>query len=970
MSNTKFENRQIIFAINQHQYFGWTIDAFMVMLNDDQSFSMNIKKVNSSKLTASKPDAPDFEKEIVKLLDTISDDAVTTHFFKRYKRFSEAESKFTPDFVENFVRPFIELKLLMVLNIILINRLPLYYQTGKRNRILDKAIEIPDEETAIVFNFRAGEHHLTYYQTIKQGDKQIVIYEKPEIIFSKQPVWLLIDNTLHHFSPEIDYKKLKPFFSKEYILIPKEREAEFFNKFIFKSVKKFEVNPVGFAINEIFSTPKCILKLQPDWNTSESFKMVFDYGVKTFTENDKADCYVEMIFENEKYSFAKHFRNFNEEREKIDALLSLGLKQDYKKDFILLNAENGLIDYISWLNKNSQALLNAGIVSENSHANKYYTGKIEVKKGKLAKHDWFDMKIVICLEGFEIPFYKFRKNIILYQRDYELPDGKIVILPIEWFVNYRELLLFGQEVKNKIRIKKPLKAKLIVTEQKPGTYSGISFDNLEILEPPDLLKAELRNYQKIGYSWMQSLSFKELGCCLADDMGLGKTVQTLSVLLANSEPSDEKEIYHKAVQLNLFENNLKARDTSLIIMPSSLIHNWVNEIHKFAPSLKYMVHEGFGRAKNTNDFGQNDVVLTSYGIVRKDIDFLNNYAFNFIILDESQFIKNPESKIYQSVVQLQAKKRIVLTGTPIENSLNDLWAQMNFINPGLLGSALSFRNEYLVPIEKNLDENKTANLKKVIEPFILRRTKQQVEKELPLLTENTYYCEMTEMQSIYYERKKSQIRNLLFKQIKNQPSGMQMIAILKALMQLRLIANHPVLENTEYPADSGKFEEIKIMTENLLAENHKVLFFSSFVRHLNLFSDYFDQSRIPYIKLTGSTPTHKREAVIADFQQNEDIKVFLISLKAGGYGLNLTASDYVFILDPWWNPAVEMQAINRAHRIGQSKNVFSYKFITKSSIEEKILVLQQRKKELADNFINNNNPLRSLNNDEIEDLFN
>ncbi len=329
-------------------------------------------------------------------------------------------------------------------------------------------------------------------------------------------------------------------------------------------------------------------------------------------------------------------------------------------------------------------------------------------------------------------------------------------------------------------------------------------------------------------------------------------------------------------------------------------------------------------------------------------------------------IKNPGSKTYASVMKLDSEYKLVLSGTPIENSLSDLWAQFNFINPGLLGNFNFFQGEFQFPIEKHNDESKRERLRHLIAPFILRRTKTEVAKELPELSEQVVYCEMNEVQESFYEREKSKARNLVIENINRMGMGKATMQILQSLMRLRQIANHPVLVDEEYISGSGKFDEIISILETLYKEGHKALIFSSFVGHLNIIARWLDARGINFSMLTGET--RNREAVIDKFQKDFNCPFFLVSLKAGGVGLNLTAASYVLMLDPWWNPAAEKQAINRAHRIGQDKHVMVYRFITQDTLEEKIIKLQERKSQLADIFVNDN-PFKNINEDEILALF-
>jgi SNF2 family DNA or RNA helicase len=431
-------------------------------------------------------------------------------------------------------------------------------------------------------------------------------------------------------------------------------------------------------------------------------------------------------------------------------------------------------------------------------------------------------------------------------------------------------------------------------------------------------------------------------------MGLGKTVQTLALL------QNEKE--------------KGATNASLLIMPTSLIYNWLMEARKFTPSLKIFNYTGTHREKNVAQFEGYDLVLTSYGTTRIDIDHLKNYYFNYIILDESQAIKNPDSNIARAVRELKSKYKLILTGTPIENSTMDLWSQMTFINPGLLGNQSFFRNEFLMPIEKKQDEIKTKRLYSIIKPFILRRHKSQVATELPEKIENIKYCKMTSEQEKEYEKVKSNYRNMILESIEEKGMSSSQLLVLQGLTKLRQIANHPKMVIEGYEADSGKLEDVTHMLQNALSSNHKILVFSQFVKHLSIFKDYLSREKITYAYLDGTTKD--RQAQVDYFQNNEEVKVFLISLKAGGLGLNLTAADYVFILDPWWNPAVEAQAVDRAYRIGQKNKVFTYKFITTNTVEEKILNLQKNKLKLANDLITTEESfVKNLSKEDIQSIF-
>jgi SNF2 family DNA or RNA helicase len=404
----------------------------------------------------------------------------------------------------------------------------------------------------------------------------------------------------------------------------------------------------------------------------------------------------------------------------------------------------------------------------------------------------------------------------------------------------------------------------------------------------------------------------------------------------------------KALALLLAEKEAGA-GTSLLIMPTSLIYNWEMEAGKFAPQLKVLNYTGTLRNKDVKRFERYDVVLTSYGITRLDVELFQHFYFNYVILDESQVIKNPSSNIAKAVRELKSRHKLVLTGTPLENTTMDLWSQMSFINPGILGTQSYFRQEFQVPIEKRGDEFKSKKLNAIIKPFVLRRHKSQVATELPEKVEHIQYSVMTSEQEKRYDEVKSYYRGKILDLIDKEGLGNSRFMILEGLTKLRQLANHPKMIEPSYKGDSGKQEDITHMLENAMAEGHKVLVFSQFVKHLDIVRQYLKANKIDYTYLDGGSTDRKEQ--VERFNKDPNVKAFLISIKAGGLGLNLTEADYVFILDPWWNPAVEAQAIDRAHRIGQKKKVFTYKFITRNSVEEKILLLQQKKLKLSNELI-------------------
>lgn len=584
-------------------------------------------------------------------------------------------------------------------------------------------------------------------------------------------------------------------------------------------------------------------------------------------------------------------------------------------------------------------------------------------------------------------------------REFILPDNSIAILPEEWFEKYGELLALGKKQENSIRLQKSHFGLLEGLEQNnPDNLLKKEYYDKKEYAIPSRIKATLRSYQKEGFSWMLHLQENNFGGCLADDMGLGKTLQTITMLqhLYNSTIIDQsidfssEELQTKfksdqTGQLSFFSTEepndfaelpqpeastpIETIPASLVVVPTSLLHNWKREINKFS-GLSVYEYSGTNRLKGKGIhriFNRFNVVITSYGVLRNDIELLEEYPFECIILDESQNIKNPNSVTYHSVIRLKGKHRLVLTGTPIENSLKDLWAQFNFINPGLLGSSEGFRSHFIIPITKEGNKRLENKLQQLIRPFFLRRTKEQVAPELPPLTEEILYCEMLPEQEEMYKKEKNILRNALLKINNEGETPKNNFIALQGMTRLRLMANHPRMLEPEFEFSSGKMTQIIETYEMLISEGHKVLIFSSFVRYLNLLADAFKQKKWKYAMLTGETADREKE--IRHFQE-KDIYAFFISLKAGGVGLNLTEADYVFIIDPWWNPAAEMQAVSRAHRMGQTKQVMVYRFITTNTIEEKIIQLQEQKSKLAESFITTNNPLKNLTDSEWKELLN
>ena len=586
------------------------------------------------------------------------------------------------------------------------------------------------------------------------------------------------------------------------------------------------------------------------------------------------------------------------------------------------------------------------------------TTQIHVSSGL----DWFDARVELSFGEQRIGIGDVKKALANKQSFVQLKDGTLGILPDEWIKKYSLLFKVGEGSNNQLRLSKyhlsviddlyDKRDEKELSFRLDEKYERLrNFKDIPEVELPSGLISILRPYQISGYHWLNYLNDVGWGGILADDMGLGKTVQALTMLRHYNE--DNK--------------SLKA----LVVCPTTLIYNWENEIKKFTPQLTYRIHHGSLRTRNLDELQQCNIVITTYGTLRSDIQVFINILFDYVVLDESQAIKNPGSKVAKAACLLKARNRLCMSGTPLQNNTFDIYAQMNFLNPGLLGSMEFFRNEFATPIDKFGEPEQKDHLRKLLYPFILRRTKEQVAKDLPEKMETILFCEMEDEQRKVYDAYRNVYRDKILGVIDQQGIDKSQLTILQGLMKLRQICDSPAILNEEekYPNHSIKLDELtREITENI--GEHKALIFSQFLGMLALIKENLKINNVVFEYFDGSTSPLDREKAIQNFQNNDECRVFLISLKAGGVGLNLTAADYVYIVDPWWNPAVEQQAIDRTHRIGQTKNIFAYRMICKDTIEDKILQLQERKRILAKELIADDSSfVKNLSKEDVEYLF-
>lgn len=964
---------QIVYALYNHEYLGFLFESFAVQ--KDEAGRLTLRYQNISERNAEAFLADEKDMQLIRWMDQLQQEVIIKKFNPKGKRLKPADffpKVFHPEKgnkpVQEAIQQYIQERIGKILEVLSAHKTDQAFVMGKDGTPIQDRLVIESEPAEILFHFFKNETNTHYYPTIRHQGQKLDFRTPESMVICFSPAWLLVANRLYHFKEDIDGRKLKPFVKKKFILIPESAEERYYRKFVAPLIANHEVRTHGFDVVNSRAKPeaKLLLSLLP----GKSYGL-FDEG----QEDTKSEqVLLQLAFRYEDYLLQQHhseqevtvklkeeagtftfyrIRRVKPVEEKIEKLLIENDLPLQKGRYTCPKSEA-----FSWLGRHSKLLSEAGIelIQHNMGEQKYFIGSSTIEVEVSEDRDWFDIKARVRFGDHEIPFLKLRRWILEGKREFELPNGELAVIPEEWFTQYSELFSFLDTHEEQAILKKHHVS--LVFDLHDNRLASVSmsqklerlreFQQVEEVAVPEGFQGELRPYQKAGYDWMQFLQSYQFGGCLADDMGLGKTVQTLALIQAQKEA--DKGF------------------TSLLIVPTSLIHNWRVEAKKFTPKLRILEYVGSDRNKDVSHFSYYDIILTSYGIVRMDIDILKQFYFHYAILDESQAIKNPNSAISKGVRELSARHRLILTGTPIENTTMDLWSQMSFINPGLLGTKPFFKKTFQQPIEKKQDKAKKQRLYKMTKPFILRRSKMQVAKELPDKIENIQYCTMSRAHEKFYQEAKSYYRNQILEHIETKGVNKSQIILLQGLTRLRLIANHPVMVDESYAADSGKLENIIYKLEEVLSESHKVLIFSQFVKHLTLIRSELTARKIRFAYLDGST--RDRQKQVRAFQEEADCRAFLLSIKAGGVGLNLTAADYVFVLDPWWNPAVEAQAIDRAHRIGQENQVFIYKFITEDTVEEKILRLQQEKQQLAEELITTEDTFtKGLSKEDIAALF-
>ncbi len=781
--------------------------------------------------------------------------------------------------------------------------------------------------------------------------------ERVEII-SQDPPWILIGDAIAPLAnPEsIEILQLLP------LEIPAAHEDIFREKYFHRIARRLPIHGTEVTWEEIHENAIPRLYLHNDDGVLRA-DLRFGYGAhEALADRDPPPVFIAEIPGS--WTLTRIHRQPAQEAEYYQMLTiaKYGLKRasgNFPYGTFEMRASIHPFDFLT---RSIPTLTQAGfeIYGDRDSLGKINPHRPTIRLNITSGIDWFELDAIVQFGDQEVDLRELRKAIRKGDQYVKLADGSIGQIPEVWLERYKHLFNLAEETQSGLSVGQlqlslvdelledsevqNLPADFIQKRERLKSLTGIRAHSI-----PQGFTGELRPYQRAGLDWLHFLREYGFGGILADDMGLGKTIQVLALLQSIRET-------------NQFEAPV------LLVVPKSLLTNWQRESARFTPSLRCLEYIGNFRNKDTNSFGDYDIILTTYGTMLRDIDILRGYRFSYAILDESQAIKNPLAQTSKAARLLNAERRLVMTGTPVENNTFELWSQFAFVNPGLLGNLDHFKHEFANPIENRKDETTAALLKRMIYPFVLRRTKEQVAPELPPRTERIIYTDMEPAQRKLYIHTRDYYRAQLLGMIDDGGMNNARMKILEGLLRLRQICIHPALVEPTYKKESAKFEILLETMETLHAEGHKALVFSQFVQTLKLLKIEMNNAGLPYTYLDGKTKD--RQIVVDAFQDDPSISFFLISLKAGGVGLNLTAADYVLHLDPWWNPAVEMQASDRAHRIGQDKPVFVFKYIIRETVEEKILELQARKKDLVEQLISAEGSFfKSLTKDDIKVLF-
>ncbi|MBI2729920.1 MAG: SNF2 helicase associated domain-containing protein [Sphingobacteriales bacterium] len=953
----------VVFNGNQNSYPYFHIEAVKGESNDEQKkFSGKAEKIDLAKFVNTEMFSEE-DKQLVQQVRKLQGGEINKYISRNspfsgiWENIIHQEEDDLPEETKSLMNEYLHPKLRKLFIEQMEN--PFIYLVRNKKTFKTNDLETVELATEPIHpEFHIGVHKNNWEVSchIKIGPQLINITDNEW----QSPLVFLYNSTLYFWEKTDDILYAEKFLQKGNILISKEDWSAQLQSFILPLTKEYKVEFDKSLIKEVKEgEPEIRLMLQEKGDYL-IFQPVFNYKGFEVKGNEKdtitipVDDKILIVHRNKEAE--------NAFLQKLEALHSQFIRPEGGYNLVLKGTDvlknNWFFLFVDAMNEWKIPV--AGFEALKNF--RFNTAKPKTQVYISSGMDWFDAKVNIQFGDQQITVADVKKALANKQSFVQLQDGTLGILPEDWLKKYSLLFKVGEGKYNQLKLSKYYYSVIDelyenrdeeeIQVQLEEKYQRLKeFKNIKEIDVPHALDHILRPYQVSGFHWLNYLSDVGWGGILADDMGLGKTVQALTFL------QHYRDTHHKL--------------HAIVICPTTLIYNWENEIKKFTSQLTYQIHHGGARTRDKQQLLQSNIIITTYGTLRSDIKLLSDIDFDYVVLDESQAIKNPQSKVTKAASLLEAKNRLCLSGTPLQNNTFDIYAQMNFLNPGMLGSVEFFRNEFATPIDKFGEQEQKDHLKKILYPFILRRTKEQVAKDLPEKTETILFCEMEDEQRKIYDAFRNDFRDKILGVIDQQGIGSSQLTILQGLMKLRQICDSPAIMNEEekYPNVSIKLEELaREISENI--GHHKALVFSQFLGMLALIKEKLKEQEVPFEYFDGSTSTTERQRAIENFQANDDCRVFLISLKAGGVGLNLTAADYVYIVDPWWNPAVEQQAIDRTHRIGQTKNIFAYRMICKDTIEDKILQLQDRKRSLAKELIADDATfVKSLTRADVEYLF-
>lgn len=949
---------RLFFNLDYNDTLQFYIPKPYISKTDNDKLGYVSKAANATTMASLGLESNETSTALLDLCEKINPNYLTKKYNAKHKKPLPLEELLTQDRSKKIIQQFVSVTLSKFFALAIENEMPITLGLDKTNIVENQRLRYAKQQLTPKFYFYKSDYGLEY----KLG----LVYQAEEILPHKHEIEILLDNPPYvaidkhiYTLASINANKIKPFIKNDTVVIPQRNSVEYFNKFIKKIINKVDVIADGFDVLTDSQCQYCIVRNTKTILSEINFiELFFVYKNRTFSIVDSAEKHIIIDHDNDgNFVVYETKRDYKKEQQYVAFFKNIGLSFLDNGLGTFKPQEKDLPIYynISKLIEQKSKIIAEGIKIDLRHGggaiNLY---KPEITTRKTETNDWFDVNMTIKIDEFEIPFVSLTNHLKTGARFYELPDKTCFLIPEAWYSTFQSLLAVGKQNKNAITVQKkhyPLLIDLGILEERELKADAVSF------VPTKNLKASLRPYQKEGANWLLQNYQLSHGSCLADDMGLGKTLQTLAFLdfvFANFK--DHFVSNSESFPVDLFsaprvDNGVLG---ALVVSPSSLTFNWNNESEKFCPHFSRLNYVGSKRSQQKKKIPETDIVFTSFGILLREKDYFSQQNFNFLIIDESQQIKNRNAQIFKAISGLNAKHIISLSGTPIENSLSDLWSQMQVINPNLLGNYSFFNETFKKPIEIHSNEEKSNLLRQLIKPFVLRRTKANVAKDLPEVSEQLFLTKLAKKQEKIYEEEKSRVRNYIIAQKTktNHTKQQYKISILNQLLKLRQIANHPIL--IQQNESSGKFNDVTAYLETLIRAKQKVLIFSSFTSHLNIYTEWCEKNKTSYYLLTGNTPVPDRATQVDAFNNTNETLLFFISLKAGGTGLNLTAASYVIILDPWWNPFAELQAIGRAHRIGQLQKVNVVRFIAKNTIEEKISQLQNAKKVLASGILEAN----------------